>query len=137
MYDRVVAYVTWEEKLLVFEHTDYPEAGIQVPAGRPERNETLDQAVLRETMEETGLINLEIVKYLGSKLIDLKAVNGEIDNRHFYHIEFSGESADSWIHYEENPSDGTPAPIEFRLYRVDVDNPPELAWDHGLFLDKI
>ena len=34
--DRVVAYVTRGDRLLVFRHTMYPEAGVQVPAGHSE-----------------------------------------------------------------------------------------------------
>ena len=30
---KVFAYITHRDRLLVFRHTDFPEAGIQVPAG--------------------------------------------------------------------------------------------------------
>lgn len=137
MYDRVVAYITWEDRLLVFEHTEFPEAGIQVPAGRPEEDETLEEAVLREAQEETGLTDMRIVSYLGSRRIDLYGKKGEVENRHFYHLELLGNAPERWLHDEEHPSDGSPAPIEFVLYWVDLLEPPELAWKHGELLHKI
>lgn len=64
---KVVAYIIRNSKLLVFEHRDYPEAGIQVPAGTAGDSEDLETAVLRETAEETGLDGLGVVRYLGSQ----------------------------------------------------------------------
>ena len=57
---KVAAYITCENQLLVFTHVDYPQAGIQVPAGTVAEQESLDDAVLREAFEETGLPNLQV-----------------------------------------------------------------------------
>ncbi len=43
-------------EILVFEHRDFPEAGVQVPAGGIEAGETVEQAALRELHEETGVV---------------------------------------------------------------------------------
>ena len=137
MYDRVVAYITLDNRLLVFEHTEFPEAGIQVPAGRPEDDETLEEAVMREALEETGLTNLRMVSSLGSQRIDLTEIVGDIENRHFFHLEHHGDAPEQWLHNEEHPSDGSPSPIEFSLYWVDLQDPPNLAWGHGDLLDKL
>lgn len=137
MYDRVVAYITWENRLLVFEHTKFPEAGIQVPAGRPEEDETLEEAVMRETREETGLTDLRVVSCLGSRRVDLTEFAGDVENRHFFHLEHLGDAPERWLHYEEQPSDGSPSPIEFMLYWVDLRYPPELNGGQGDMLDKI
>ena len=51
--------------LLLFKH---PTAGIQIPAGTVEENETPQTAVLREAAEESGLEGLEYRSYLGSRL---------------------------------------------------------------------
>jgi 8-oxo-dGTP pyrophosphatase MutT (NUDIX family) len=40
---------------LIFSHPDYPEAGLQVPAGTLEPGEHPEAGVLREAYEETGL----------------------------------------------------------------------------------
>ncbi len=58
--EKVTAYITDGDKLLVFSHPHHPDAGIQVPTGTVEQSEPLDDAVLREAHEETGLDNLEI-----------------------------------------------------------------------------
>lgn len=42
-------------EVLVFEHRDFPEAGVQVPAGTVDLGETVEAAASRELMEETGL----------------------------------------------------------------------------------
>lgn len=64
--EKVTAFITRESQdrhdLLLFEH---PNAGIQIPAGTVEGDETPQEAVLREVAEETGLISLSIRRYLG------------------------------------------------------------------------
>jgi 8-oxo-dGTP pyrophosphatase MutT (NUDIX family) len=64
--EKVTAFITRESKngheLLLFEH---PNAGIQIPAGTVEDDETPVEAVIRECIEETGLASLSIRRYLG------------------------------------------------------------------------
>jgi 8-oxo-dGTP pyrophosphatase MutT (NUDIX family) len=127
MYNRVVAYITWRGRILVFRHVHFPEAGIQVPAGRPEEGEGLEKAVLREAFEETGLKGLRLISNRG----------GSVERRPFYHLEFSGEAPETWIHIEETPSNGSPAPVVFELYWVDLDEGMELDKDHGDVLDEL
>ena len=71
--EKVIAYITCGDKLLVFSHPRYPEAGIQVPAGTVEEGEPLEEAVLREAREETGLKGLRTQSYLGVREYDLSA----------------------------------------------------------------
>jgi 8-oxo-dGTP pyrophosphatase MutT (NUDIX family) len=63
---KVTAFITRSgpagEELLLFQH---PYAGVQIPAGTVEPGETLEQAVLREACEETGLEGLQIRRSLG------------------------------------------------------------------------
>ena len=56
--DKVYAYITRADKLLVFKHVDFPEAGIQIQGGSMEAWETPEMAVMREVEEETGLREL-------------------------------------------------------------------------------
>lgn len=65
--DKVTAFITRKSRdgheLLLFEH---PHAGIQIPAGTVEDQETPKEAVIREVAEETGLTtSLSIRRYLG------------------------------------------------------------------------
>lgn len=55
-------------ELLVFHH---PLAGVQLPAGTVEIGETVEQALAREVVEETGLSDVTIRQCLGSQEITL------------------------------------------------------------------
>lgn len=64
---RVAAYVIRNlavPELLVFDHVGMPEAGTQIPAGGVHPDEELEQAVLREVAEETGLLTAAVVRRL-------------------------------------------------------------------------
>src|SRR5690348_8023184 len=104
---KVVAYITRGDKLLVFKHADFPEAGIQVPAGTVEPGEALEEAVIREAREETGLIDLVVVRYLGYQKHDLAQYGlDRIDHRHFFHLACRQDCPATWRHYETSPSEG-------------------------------
>ena len=61
----VLAYITQRDRLLVFRHVVFAEAGIQVPGGTQNEYETPEEAVLREAHEETGLRDLRLDALLG------------------------------------------------------------------------
>jgi 8-oxo-dGTP pyrophosphatase MutT (NUDIX family) len=69
MIEKVTAFIVRKKnekpELLVFSH---PRAGIQIPAGTVEENESLETALFREIKEETGLIQLKLVRKLGETL---------------------------------------------------------------------
>jgi 8-oxo-dGTP pyrophosphatase MutT (NUDIX family) len=69
--EKVVAYITQGDKLLVFSHPHHPGAGIQVPAGTIKAGEAPEEAVLREAYEETGLDKLKLRAFLGMREYDL------------------------------------------------------------------
>ena len=138
---KAFAYVThWRpedgHRLLVFSHPNSPEAGIQVPAGTMEADESPDEAVLREAHEETGLTGLELVGFLGEQLHDLTDLGvPEIHHRYFFHVRCSGDPPAVWRHYESDPSDGSPEPPLFELFWASLpDGVPDLIADHGIML---
>jgi len=115
--DKVYAYITHANKLLVFEHVDFPEAGVQVPGGTMDAGETPEMAVRREVFEETGLQGLVLKKYLGEDEYRDSSVHPSVSiSRHFFHIFSTQDVPDTWQHYEHHPSDGSPAPILFEFY---------------------
>jgi hypothetical protein len=65
--------------------------------------------VLRDAREETGLGNLRIAKDAGK---DTCASQGEQVVHYFFLLEVAGEVPETWLSYEMNPSDGSPAPID-------------------------
>ena len=136
---KVFAYSTHRNRLLVFRHTDFPEAGIQVPAGTVLPNEDLEVAVLREAEEETGLPDLTIKTYLGEQIRNMEDLGKkEIHHRHFYHLLCGGAPPDLWQHDETSPSDGGTSPIHFEFFWAEMpDQIPELIADHGFMLSRL
>jgi 8-oxo-dGTP diphosphatase len=135
---KVVAYITLGQNLLVFTHRDYPESGIQVPAGTVEAGEALDAAVLREAEEETGLKNLKLVRYLGAQDFDAEKakIPGEIHERHFFHLEAANPAPQKWRHWEMTPSGEDKTPVAFDLYWMGKKD-ADLFYDFGALLGKI
>ena len=136
---KVFAYITNRNALLVFTHRDFPEAGIQVPAGTVEENEDVRAAVLREAEEETGLSGLVLASYLGEQILDISWFKaGEVHHRHFFHLLCGGDPPERWLHAEANPSDGSPAPIWFEFFWAALpDQVPPLIADHGKMLPEL
>ncbi|MGE5603393.1 MAG: NUDIX domain-containing protein [Nitrososphaerales archaeon] len=70
--EKVTAFVVREtaagRQVLLFRH---PSAGIQIPAGTVEAGEAPVAAALREGQEETGLLNLAVVRLLGIHQVEL------------------------------------------------------------------
>ena len=133
---KAFAYVIREGRLLVFRHADAPEAGIQVPAGTIDANETPEQAVLREAHEETGLEGLRIVKKLGEYARDMRDLGEEtVHHRHYFELALDREAPETWRWYERDPCSGGP-PIAFDLFWVPLDAVPALAADHDYFIKR-
>jgi SAM-dependent methyltransferase len=128
---KVACYITQGERLLVFDHTQYPEAGVQIPAGSLEAGESPQAAALREAREESGLQNLAMRAYLGKKSYDLSPLGrAEIHERHYFHLECLEATPERWLSYEQTPSDGSPGPIELVFYwvRCPAEAPPLSGW---------
>jgi ADP-ribose pyrophosphatase YjhB (NUDIX family) len=141
-YTKVVAYITRPGKmgvpeLLVFDHRDYPEAGTQVPAGTVDEGESIEDALLREIEEETGLRNCRIIARLA--VYDWEhPVSHNTHERHVFHLAAPEETADRWSWVETS---GGQAPEEHWyvfLYRwVPLTERIELAGNQGDYLHLI
>jgi len=114
---KVHSYVTYKNKLLLFTHVDFPEAGIQMPGGTVEGGEEIREAVIREAYEETGLKGFHLVRKPGTVHHDLNefGVNA-VHERHYFHLKVSVYPGDTWVSYEDKPSDGSEGSIALRFY---------------------
>ncbi|MFD0854125.1 NUDIX domain-containing protein, partial [Actinomadura adrarensis] len=98
---RVAAYVIRQRggvpELLVFDHEGMPEAGTQIPAGGVDPGEELEQAVLREAAEETGLLNASVVRRL---CVEDKPHphTGEPRRTTYFHLRVPATTPDTWRH---------------------------------------
>jgi 8-oxo-dGTP pyrophosphatase MutT (NUDIX family) len=136
--DKVLAYITRERsgrsQLLVFQHRDFPAAGVQVPAGTVEAGEAIEAALWREVEEESGLRQLSLVGKVATQ-----EVKG--NRRHFFHLRVVGELPDAWdwttndYHDDEHRDRGEP--LIFRFYWADLSSPPELAGGQGAWLHLV
>lgn len=130
---KVLAYITQGKRLLVFMHPLSPEAGIQVPAGTVERDEVLDEAIIREAREETGLSGFKLERRLGDYKVDMTIYGkDEIHHRFVYHLICTEDTPETWRHGESNPSEGGGNYIPFDFYWVELPHDvPELAGGQG------
>ena len=135
---KAFAYVTHNNRLLIFSHPLEPEAGLQVPAGTMHDGETPEHAVLREAAEETGLEGLRIVRFLGEAWQDARpAGRDELHHRYFFHLACDSDPPERWQQYELDTSDGTPPPL-FELWWVPLPNGvPELIAGHDALLPTL
>jgi ADP-ribose pyrophosphatase YjhB (NUDIX family) len=135
--DKVVGYVTQGDRLLVFGHPNSPSAGIQVPAGTVETGESLNDAVIHEVREETGLSNVSILSFLGAREYDMSPFGkAEVHRRHFYQVLFLGEAPSTCVHYET--SGGRSEPIAFEFFWAELpDRVPELIAGQGELLSSL
>lgn len=97
---KVLAYITRQggtcREVLVFRHDEHPEAGIQVPAGTVADGESLQEALQREVLEETGL-HLDVGSPVAKSLFHADW-RGEWQERNVFHIESGLGIPDHWIH---------------------------------------
>jgi 8-oxo-dGTP pyrophosphatase MutT (NUDIX family) len=135
---KVLAYITWGDKLLVFSHPDFPEAGIQVPAGTIEPDEEPEAAALREAFEETGLTGLALVAPLGERMRDVTPFGkDELHHRYFFHLRYDEMPPQTWRHWEEFPSDGSER-VAFDFFWAQLpDGVPPLIADHDACLPAL
>jgi ADP-ribose pyrophosphatase YjhB (NUDIX family) len=137
---KVIAYITKNDKLLVFLHPNSPEAGLQVPAGTVNEDESLERAVMREVQEETGLDEIRISSFLGQSKFPQSRGYPDV-TRFFFHLICNQETPSRWRHEEKDPSvrnKGDEYPIIFELYWIPLSKSKvELPGYYSEFLYKI
>jgi 8-oxo-dGTP pyrophosphatase MutT (NUDIX family) len=119
-----------DEGLLVFDHRDDAVAGTQVPAGTVEADEDPTATVVREVVEETGVIAC-VVRELGCT--DAIAPRGEQRRNHFFELS-TDETRDAWEHVVHGG--GEDRGLVFLCRFVPLDPAPHLIADAD-FLDAL
>jgi 8-oxo-dGTP pyrophosphatase MutT (NUDIX family) len=110
---RVLAYVTRERdgrtELLVFDVPTHPHAGTQVPAGRIDPGETLEECLRRELHEESGLTAVRIVRELG------RPVKPKRYENHAFEVRIDGKDPpDEWDHEVHGTGDDAGLVFSYR-----------------------
>ena len=136
MKQKVLAYVVrvqnGRRELLVFEHRDHPDAGVQVPAGTVEPDEPVEAGVRREVEEEAGLGAAQVV--VKRKLAE--AYEPAIDQqRHVFELAPITDLPDRWAHTVRGA--GEDAGLVFEYYWVAIEPGLRLAGEQQRFLDRL
>ena len=99
---RVVAYVTRERdgrtELLTIEHGDIPDASVEVPAGRLDPGENLEEGVHREVEEETGVTGLRVLGRLADGEEFERLYGAGVHESFAFHAMAGSEGPDEWEH---------------------------------------
>jgi len=137
--EKAFAYITNGARLLVFTHAEFPDAGVQVPAGTIRHGESPGSAVVREVHEETGLSMFTTVAFLGMTEFDARPHGkDEMHRRHFFHLPYTGLVPDYWRHYERHASDAAHEPIAFDFHWLRlIDAATSLSFGHGAFIGAL
>ncbi|MGW5125771.1 NUDIX hydrolase [Streptomyces sp. NPDC004069] len=134
---RVAAYVVRRRavpELLVFDHIGMPEAGTQVPAGGVRSGEGLEEAVLREVAEETGLLTATVVRQLA---VEDKPHpdTGQPRRTSFFHLQAPAGLPEAWEHHVRG--DGDDAGLSFACRFLPLPLKQPLADDQDAWLGRI
>ncbi len=121
MKHKALAYIIrnhdGQPELLTFTHKDFPEAGVQIPAGTVEPHESPATALFREIEEESGLqphtVRL-ITKIAQTELPEQKVV------RHIYLLFPAVELPDSWSHCVGGDGKDNGLLFDFRWNVLDI-----------------
>jgi 8-oxo-dGTP pyrophosphatase MutT (NUDIX family) len=120
---RVVAYVTRGRELLVFDHRDQPDVPTQVPAGRVDPGESLEEGAVREVEEETG-ISVGVMTELAGPEEFAQLYGAGIHESHVFHAVAGPGGPDSWEHQVRGS--GVDAGLVFTCRWAPLDHCPPL-----------
>ncbi|MFB7114112.1 NUDIX domain-containing protein [Streptomyces sp. NPDC056190] len=134
---RVAAYVIRHRagpELLVFDHHGMPEAGTQVPAGGVKSGEGLEEAVLREVAEETGLLTAPVVRQIA---VEDKPHpdTGQPRRTGFFYLQAPAGTPDAWEHHVHGDGDDADLTFACRFLPLPLKQP--LADDQDAWLGRI
>ena len=135
---KVLAYIVrkydgrWQ--LLIFKHRDFPKAGLQVPGGTVDEDESPEMAVVREVNEESGLTNFQSIFFLGRNEF-FHHEKSEIHQRNFFALIFEQESITDFEHQVTAGIEDTNLVFIYTWY--DLENVPPLAGEQDAYLPNL
>jgi 8-oxo-dGTP pyrophosphatase MutT (NUDIX family) len=92
---RVVAFVTRGTDLLVFDY----EGQTELPGGRIDAHESLEEGIVREVEEETGLVDVRVVEELADAKAFERLYGRGAHETHVFHLVTDAETPDAWEHH--------------------------------------
>ncbi|MER8071170.1 NUDIX domain-containing protein [Streptomyces sp. NPDC094034] len=134
---RVAAYMIRNRavpEVLVFDHIGMPEAGTQVPAGGVKPGEELEEAVLREVAEETGLLTATVVRQIATENKP-HPDTGQPRRTSFFFLRAAAETSDAWEHHVNGDGDDAGLTFACRFLPLPLKQP--LADDQDAWLGRI
>lgn len=122
---RVAAYVIRHRaipELLVFDHLGLPQAGTQIPAGGVHPGEELEQAVVREVVEETGLLTASVVRQI---IVEDKPHPDTRQPRRtaYFHLQTPATTTDAWHHTVHGDGDDAGLTFACRFLPLPLEQP--------------
>src|SRR5690242_17078606 len=117
--EKVLAYILQNNKVLVFEHEDHPEAGIQVPAGTIQKNESPEAAVEREIQEETSLKVSTFQKFFLGKFDYTHPYRKELHSRNVFALRTEEKLPEFWLHRVS--SEDEDRNLKFQIYWLPIE----------------
>lgn len=131
---RVVGYVTRGRELLVFDHKDMPEVPTQVPAGRVDSHENLEEGLRREVFEETGVEVTAIREIAGAEEFERLFGRG-VHQSHAFHAVAETGGPDEWEH--PVTGSGMDSGLVFLCRWVPLDECPPLWGDVDPLVERL
>jgi ADP-ribose pyrophosphatase YjhB (NUDIX family) len=117
---RVVAFVTRGTELLVFDY----EGLTELPGGRIDAHESLEEGIVREVEEETGLADVRVVEELADARAFEQLYGRGVHETYVFHLVTEAETPDAWEHHVTGT--GMDAGLVYACRWVPVDDCPPL-----------
>jgi 8-oxo-dGTP pyrophosphatase MutT (NUDIX family) len=124
---RVVGYVTRGRELLVFDHKGMDDVPTQVPAGRVDAHESLEEGLVREVEEETGIAVTVVGELAGAEEFE-RLFGPHAYESYAFHARAETGGPDEWEHPVGGK--GMDADLVFACRWVSLDE-PVLLWGTG------
>jgi ADP-ribose pyrophosphatase YjhB (NUDIX family) len=131
---RVVGYVTRGRELLVIDHKGMPDVPTQVPAGRVDSHESLEDGLRREVAEETG-VSVRVARELAGPEEFARLYGPGAHESHAFHAIAEPGGPDEWEH--PVTGSGMDAGLVYVCRWVLLDDCPPLWGDRDPLVEKL